>query len=98
MSNHPTHSFVGIGEKVKNVLKFHDETKPSFFPISELAKKFDFSMLLLGCVDSSPGFSTVHATQYRLGLTQKHILRFLMRWDYDVDGVSKSTDRISRMQ
>ena len=43
-------------------------------------------MLLLGCVDESPGFSTVHVAQNRLGLSQRHLLRLLMRWDTPQDG------------
>lgn len=86
ISKHPTHSFAGKGERVTKVLNIHDETKPCFFPIIELSEKYDFSMLLLGCVDSSPGFSTVHATQYQLGLSQQHWVRFFMRWDFIKNG------------
>ena len=48
-------------------------------------------MLLLGCLEESPGFSTVHVAQNRLGLSQKHLLRFLLRWDHiGVSGVSQT--------
>ena len=90
VSNHPTHAFVGYGNNVVPILQMHDETKSCFFPISELSNSKDFSMLLIGCLDSSPGFSTVHATQYKLGLSQRHLLRFLIRWDCKTDG-SKGT-------
>lgn len=82
LSNHPTHSFVGYGAAVSSVLARHDQKKACFFPLSELLDHQDFSMLLIGCVDSSPGFSTVHVNQFKLGLSQKHVLRYLMRWDY----------------
>lgn len=81
VSNHPSHRFVGFGERVKQVLQHHDYTTSCFYPIQELAETVDFSMLLLGCLEDSPGFSTVHATQYGLGLSQKHLLRYLLRWD-----------------
>lgn len=84
ISTHPTHAFVGFGDRVTDVLADHDHTKSCFYPVSQLAESHDFSMLLLGCVDSSPGFSTVHATQYQLGLSQRHMLRFAMRWDYQI--------------
>lgn len=81
LSAHPTHAFVGLGSRVTEALASHDDTKACFAPIRELAEHYDFSMLLLGCVDESPGFSTVHATQHSLGLSQRHLLRLMFRWD-----------------
>jgi aminoglycoside 3-N-acetyltransferase len=81
LSSHPTHAFVGVGPRVNSVLARHDGASSCFSPICELASQYDFSMLLLGCVKESPGFSTVHATQYKLGLSQRHLLRYLLRWD-----------------
>lgn len=89
VSQHPSHGFVGVGKRVQETLLQHDHSKSCFFPISEMSESGDFSMLLLGCIDESPGFSTVHATQYKLGLSQKHLLRFLLRWDYSVNGNHK---------
>lgn len=84
-SHHPTHRFVGIGTKVGDILRMHDHTTSCFFPIRELALKHDFSMLLFGCVNESPGFSTVHAVQNELGLSQKHLIRYLLRWDIETE-------------
>lgn len=81
VSKHPTHSFVGIGPRVTDALRRHDYLMPCFGPVRELAEHHDFSMLLLGCVDDSPGFSTAHAVQHDLGLTQRHLIRYLLRWD-----------------
>lgn len=81
VSTHPTHGFAGFGPRVVEVLRQHDGTKPCFYPVGELADRHDFAMLLLGCVDESPGFSTVHVAQQRLGLTRKHLIRLLFRWD-----------------
>jgi len=80
-SHHPSHRFAGIGRRVIEVLRQHDENTSCFYPVGELARRHDFSMLLLGCVCESPGFSTVHAVQQELGLTRKHLDRFLLRWD-----------------
>lgn len=85
-SRHPSHRFAGFGARVEDVLRQHDETTSCFYPIAELARRHDFSMLLLGCVEQSPGFSTVHAVQHSLGLTQKHLDRFLIRWDVEREG------------
>lgn len=89
-SHHPTHSFVGFGPRVASVLKLHNEDTSCFYPIKELALRHDFSMLLLGCAEESPGFSTVHAVQYELGLTQKHLIRYLLRWDIEYEKGIKS--------
>ena len=85
ISRHPTHAFAGFGNRVAEALNRHTADTPCFFPIKELAERFDFSMLLIGCVDESPGFSTVHGAQTMLGLSQKHLIRYLLRWDV-VDG------------
>lgn len=81
ISPHPTHAFAGFGDRIQSVLRVHDLTRPCFYPVGELADEYDFSMLLLGCVEESPGFSTVHVAQQRLGLSQLHLLRLFMRWD-----------------
>lgn len=86
LSRHPTHAFAGFGERVVPVLAVHDSSQSCFEPIGILADQFDFSMLILGCVSESPGFSTVHVAQYRLGLSQRHLLRLLFRWDWQVEG------------
>ncbi len=81
LSAHPSHRFVGLGPRVSEVLAEHDYKTSCFHPVNVLSARDDFSMLLLGCVEDSPGFSTVHAVQYELGLTRKHVIRHLLRWD-----------------
>ena len=90
VSRHPTHAFAGTGERVREVLSRHGPASSCFWPIAEAAERTDFSMLLLGCVDESPGFSTVHAVQEQFGLTRKHLVRLLMRWDVEEDGKRRS--------
>lgn len=90
ISDHPSHSFVGYGKNVVSRLQEHDFHSSCFAPISQLAEDVDFSMLLLSCCDSSPGFSTVHASQSTLGLSQRHLFRYLVRWDIENNGKTKS--------
>ena len=90
LSSHPTHAFTGFGPQILPILASHTQDSKCFEPILKLVDANDFSMLLLGCIDESPGFSTVHAAQERLGLTQRHLERFLLRWDYIEDGITKS--------
>lgn len=86
LSRHPTHAFTGFGMRVEQVLAEHDGSTSCFHPLGVLADRYDFSMLLLGCLDESPGFSTVHVAQHRLGLSQQHLLRFMLRWDLMSEG------------
>lgn len=81
VSSHPSHSFVGYGKNVLRALERHNYKTSCFEPVNYLANSVDFSMLLIGCCDESPGFSTVHASQFLLGLSQKHLFRFLLKWD-----------------
>jgi aminoglycoside N3'-acetyltransferase len=41
--------------------------------------ELDGKMLLLGCNNESPGFSTVHVAQFELGLTQRHWVHYFQR-------------------
>lgn len=69
-SMHPTNSFVAIGRGAEALLTDHDQTAPCFGPMASLVEQGG-KMLLIGCEDSSPGFSTVHLAQHRLGLDTK---------------------------
>ncbi|MEK2645204.1 AAC(3) family N-acetyltransferase [Bdellovibrio sp. BCCA] len=77
-SSHPSHSFVAIGPKALDLLSGHDESAACFLPIKHLAE-MNGKMILMGCVNESPGFSTVHVAQFELGLSQKHFVRYLQR-------------------
>jgi aminoglycoside N3'-acetyltransferase len=72
-SKHPTNSFVAIGPKANAIVQGHDERSTSFFPIKNLVD-LGGKLLLVGCVDSSPGFSTVHRVQEDLGLADKTLM------------------------
>ena len=90
VSTHPSHAFAGHGPRVVEMLRQHTADTDCFFPVREMAQTIDFSMLLVGCVQESPGFSTVHAAQFELGLSQRHLIRYLMRWDTDAAGSHRS--------
>jgi hypothetical protein len=90
ISKHPSHAFAGHGPRVVEILRKHTADTDCFFPVREMAHTIDFSMLLVGCVEESPGFSTVHAAQFELGLSQRHLIRYLMRWDTDASGSRQS--------
>jgi aminoglycoside 3-N-acetyltransferase len=75
-SSHPTHSFVALGARAAEILADHCSKGASFEPIRKVVEA-DGLMALVGCLEDSPGFSTVHLAQFDLGLSQQHYVRFL---------------------
>lgn len=69
-SCHPTNSFLAIGPEASSILAAHDAKSKSYSPMNQLLK-LDAKMVVIGCVGSSPGFTTVHLAQENLGLTSK---------------------------
>ena len=86
-SHHPTHSFIAVGADATFYMADHSPATACFFPLYKMMNK-QAKMLLIGCVDSSPGFSTVHLAQFELGLSRKHLTRLLLKSSYiDSEGV-----------
>lgn len=71
-SRHPTNGFVAIGKHAEEILADHDHTTPCFHPMNKLLER-NGKMILIGCVESSPGFSTIHLAQEHLGLSTQTI-------------------------
>jgi aminoglycoside 3-N-acetyltransferase len=85
-SRHPTNSFCAIGAGADTIVMDHGPDMTAFAPIGKLAA-LDGKMLVVGCVGSSPGFSTVHFAQEALGLTFLTPLSGLTgAWYIDTDG------------
>ena len=80
-SKHPTNSYVAIGKHAHDLLNSHDENSSSFLPIENLIR-LSGKMILIGCVCESPGFTTVHLAQEKLGLSSKSILKGLVGVHY----------------
>ena len=72
-SKHPTNSFVAFGPNAGAIVRGHDETATAFYPIKNLIDAGG-KLLLVGCVESSPGFSTVHRVQEDLGLADRTLM------------------------
>lgn len=87
-STHPSNSFVAIGRHAAELMAGHDDTAPCFFPMAAMLRR-DAKMLLVGCLDSSPGFSTAHWARHELGLTVRNILRGRWRVYYRKNGETK---------
>ena len=84
-SRHPTNSFVAVGARAEELLARHDERSPSFLPMERLVA-LGGKQLVIGCVDESPGFTTVHWAQHRLGLSTRSLLRDRVGVLYARDG------------
>jgi aminoglycoside N3'-acetyltransferase len=71
-SLHPTCSFVAIGKNAEMLTKNHDENSPAYEPMRGIMN-LDGKCLLVGCVATSPGFTTTHLAEYDLGLLSRVI-------------------------
>jgi aminoglycoside 3-N-acetyltransferase len=87
-SRHPTNSFVAVGARAAEILAGHDERSSSFLPMERLVA-LGGKQLVIGCVDDSPGFTTVHWAQHRLGLSTRSLLRHRVGVLYARDGETR---------
>lgn len=71
-STHPTNSYVAIGKNAKYILENHDENSGAYEPIRKIVE-LGGKMILIGCVKSSPGFTTTHLAEVDLGLHKRII-------------------------
>jgi aminoglycoside N3'-acetyltransferase len=75
-SKHPTCSYVAIGRHALDLTAGHDESSGAYEPIRRLMQ-FSGKCVLVGCVDSSPGFTTAHLAECDLGLHRRAIFPWL---------------------
>ncbi len=71
-SRHPTCSYVAIGKYAKFITKGHGPESPAYEPVRKIIG-LNGKMVLVGCVASSPGFTTTHLAEYDLGLMKRII-------------------------
>jgi aminoglycoside N3'-acetyltransferase len=81
-SRHPTNSFVAVGRRAEEFTRDHDHRRASFSPLAKLVAE-DGRMLLVGCAETSPGFSTVHLAQEVLKLSYRTILPLMVGAYFD---------------
>jgi aminoglycoside N3'-acetyltransferase len=84
-SRHPTNSMVAIGAKAEEILKEHNEDSTCCGPMQKLVD-IDGKMILVGCIDSGPGFSTVHLVYENLNLANRSLVSGLFGSYYEKDG------------
>lgn len=88
-SSHPVNSFVCIGEKSSELLNGHDVTAPNYQPVRKLIE-YNGKMLLFGCANTSPGFTTAHLAQSDLGLSKKYLFKHFKGCHYYEGKVKKT--------
>lgn len=71
-SRHPTCSVVAIGKDAAKFVDGHDHSAAAYLPIQRLVD-CNGKMLLIGCVSSSPGFTTAHLAEQSLGMGWRYI-------------------------
>lgn len=65
-SRHPTCSYVSIGKYASYITEGHNEYSPAYEPVRKIIE-LNGKNLLVGCVGSSPGFTTTHLAESDLG-------------------------------
>lgn len=71
-SRHPMCSYVAIGKFAKEITRNHDEKSPAYEPIRKIVE-LEGKNLLVGCVATSPGFTTTHLAEADLGMLRLSI-------------------------
>jgi aminoglycoside N3'-acetyltransferase len=66
-SRHPLCSYVAIGRHAKEITGDHDHDSPAYEPIRKIIELHGKNVLV-GCVSSSPGFTTTHLAEQDLGM------------------------------
>jgi aminoglycoside 3-N-acetyltransferase len=87
-STHPTNSYVAIGKNAQYILENHDETSGAYEPIRKILR-LGGKMILIGCVESSPGFTSTHLAEVDLGLHKRIIFPSLNGSYYKKDNEIK---------
>jgi len=85
-SMHPQCSYVAIGKHAQYLTSDHGPTSGAYEPVRKVIE-LKGKMMLVGCVYSSPGFTTAHLAEVDLGLTKRVIAPWLCQSRYvDSDG------------
>lgn len=84
-STHPTNSYVAIGRNAQCLTEKHTEESGAYDLIQEIID-LDGKMILIGCVNKSPGFTTTHLAETHLNLHKRIIFPWLNTAYYEKNG------------
>lgn len=76
-SLHPQCSYVAIGRYAAEIVAGHGPQSPAYEPIRKLIN-LNAKMALIGCVSSSPGFTTTHLAEADLGHHKRAVFPRIM--------------------
>jgi aminoglycoside N3'-acetyltransferase len=92
-SGHPQCSYVAIGRKAEQFMGEHGPDSGAYEPVRKLFARKG-KMLLVGCVESSPGFTTTHLAEVDSGLSRRVIAPWLHKRRYIApDGATRMFTR-----
>lgn len=80
-SKHPMCSYVAIGKKAQYITSDHNEKSPAYEPVRKIIE-LNGKNILIGCVKSSPGFTTAHLAEADLGMLSLNIFSGFTRTYY----------------
>lgn len=83
-SMHPTCSFVAIGKDARFLTSGHDSKSPAYEPVRKIIE-LEGKCMLVGCVNSSPGFTTTHLAESDLGYLKKYPIFARLNRTYYID-------------
>lgn len=88
-SRHPTCSYVAIGKDAEKITADHGPNSGAYEPVRTIIN-LGGKCSLVGCVRSSPGFTTAHLAEIDLGYHRYVVMPWLASTYYvDVDGKTK---------
>lgn len=88
-SRHPMCSYVAVGRHAEHLTANHDESSPAYEPVRKVIE-LGGKCMLVGCVDTSPGFTTTHLAEFDLGLLSFAVFPKLRSTYYEAsDGAIK---------
>jgi aminoglycoside N3'-acetyltransferase len=80
-SQHPMCSYVAIGKFAKEIIDGHDHNSAAYEPIRKFLE-YQGKNILVGCVESSPGFTTTHLAEQDLGMLKLPMFSRFMKTYY----------------
>jgi aminoglycoside N3'-acetyltransferase len=83
-SRHPTNSYVAIGEHADKITQGHGPESGAYEPVRTIMS-LGGKCVLIGCVRSSPGFTTAHLAEIDLGQHKRVIMPWLSNVYYRDD-------------
>ena len=63
-------SYVAIGKKAQLITQSHNADSPAYDPVRKIVEANE-KCILVGCVGTSPGFTTTHLAEADLGYLKK---------------------------